>query len=183
MEACTITICSLLDQTTACVTLPPSFFPGGAALMDCHEHLPRLAFGHLEQDGCIEQELHVVDVAVTAVSGDRLCSIALDEQDRVQHLKMRISSAINVPESDQVLLLSNGQRLGAKRRLRSVLPRRSEAVTLVVSQPSCRRCGVRDGLWGRRANLIQCPRCLDAYYCSPECQAADAGSHLRCHRQ
>ena len=150
--------------------------------MDCHEHLPRQAFGHLDQDG-IEEGGLAFDVLVTAVSGDRRCRIALKEQDRVQHLKTQISSAFNVPESDQTLILPNGQRLGAKRRLRSVLPTRSEAVTLVVSRPACRRCGVRDGLWGRRANLIPCPHCLDAYYCSRECQMADAGVHLRCHRQ
>lgn len=180
VRARTITICSSSDQS-ACVALSPSS-PGGKTRMDCHGHLPRLAFGHLDQDGCLEEGGLTVDVAVNAVSGDRLFSIALKEEDQVQHLKTQISLACNVPESDQTLLLSNGQRLAAKRRLRSVLPKRSEVVTLVVSQPACRRCGVRDGLWGRRARLIQCALCLEAYYCSRECQTADAGSHLRCDR-
>ena len=153
-------------------------------MMDCNVQLPRLAFGHLDQDGCIEQEDGLaVDVAVAAVSGEKLCDITLHERDQVQQLKTRISSALRVPESDQTLLLSNGRRLGAKRRLRSVLPSGSETVTLVVSRPACVRCGIRDGLWGRRAQLIQCPHCLEAYYCSRECQMADAEAHLRCDRQ
>ena len=163
----------------------PFLFLGGAAMMmDCNAQLPRLAFGHLDQeDGCIEQEDGLaVDVAVTAVSGEKLCNIALKSRDQVQHLKTRLASTLRVPESDQTLLLSNGRRLGAKRRLRSVLPSGSETITLVVSQPACRRCGVRDGLWGRRAKLIQCPHCFDAYYCSRECQMADADAHFRCDR-
>ena len=105
-------------------------------MMDCNGHLPRLAFGHLDQDGCIAEGAQLtVDVAVAAVSGNRLCIFTLKEQNRVQHLKKRISSAIQVPETDQTLLLSNGQHLRAKRRLRSALPSRSEAVTLVISRP------------------------------------------------
>ena len=146
--------------------------------MDCRVEPPRLAFGHLDQDGCFEEDLNTVDVAVTAISGDQVCSLALQDQAQVQHLKMLITAALGVEESDQTLILANGQRLGARRRIRSVLPNRSEPVTLVVSRPSCRRCGTRDGLWGRRAKLMQCTHCLDAYYCSRECQAADAGAHL-----
>ena len=152
------------------------------ALMDCRAEQPRIAFGHLDQDGGLEEDALTVDV-VAGVSGDKLCSVTLTEQNPVlQHLKTRIAAHLNVPESDQVLLSNGGQRLGAKRRLRSVLPDRSSAVALVVSRPSCRRCGIRDGLWGRRAKLIQCPHCFDAYYCSRECQVADAESHLRCGR-
>ena len=151
------------------------------ALMDCNGETPRLAFGHLDQDGCLEEDALTVDV-VAGVSGDKLCSVTLTEQNPVlQHLKTRIAEALEVPVSDQVLLLANGQRLGAKRRLRSVLPDRS-AVALVVSRPSCVRCGIRDGLWGRRAKLIQCSHYLEVYYCSRDCQAADAESHLRCGR-
>ena len=149
-------------------------------MMDGHGQPPRPAFGHLDQDGRVEEDAKLkVDVLVTAVSGDRLCSIALKRQELVEHLKMRISAATAVPESDQTLLLPSGQRLAAKRRLGSVLPRRSETVTLVVARPSCSLCGVKDGLWGRRAKLIQCAHCLEAYYCSRECQMADAGTHLR----
>ena len=148
-------------------------------MMDCHGHLPRLEFGHLDQDGLPEEDGLTVNVAVAAISGDQLCSLTLAEKDPVQSLKTQITAALGIQESDQTLLLPNGQRLGARRRIRSVLPNRSEAVTLVVSRPSCRRCGIRDGLWGRRAKLIQCTHCLDAYYGSRECQTADAGTHLR----
>ena len=107
-------------------------------MMDGHGQPPRPAFGHLDQDGCVEEDAKLkVDVLVAAVSGDRLCSIALKRQELVEHLKMRISAATAVPESDQTLLLPSGQRLAAKRRLGSVLPRRSETVTLVVARPSC----------------------------------------------
>ena len=62
-------------------------------MMDCHEHLPRHASGHLDQDGIEEEDGSAFDVLVSAVSGDRLCSISLKEQDRrVQHLKTRISA-------------------------------------------------------------------------------------------
>ena len=107
-KACTTTIRLSLGQTTACIATTPFLFPGGAAMMDCNAHVPRLAFGHLDQDGCIEEGGLAVDVVVTAASEDQRCSSALKE---------RISSALSVPESDQVLLLSNGQSLGAKRRL------------------------------------------------------------------
>ena len=148
--------------------------------MDCRAEPPRIAFGHLDQDGDLEEDALTVDV-VAGVSGHKMCSVTLTDQNPVlQHLKTRIAALLNVPESDQVLLSNRGQRLGAKRR--SVLPDRSSAVALVVSRPSCRRCGFRDGLWGRRAKLIQCPHCFDAYYCSRECQVADAESHLRCGR-
>lgn len=155
---------------------PPQ--PPCGAPMDCHGQPPRVAFGHLDQDGCVEEDGLTVDVVVAAISGDQLCSVMLAEREPVQHLKTQISLACGVPESDQVLLL-NGRRLGAKRRLRSVLPTRS-TVTLVVSRPSCNRCGTRDGLWGRRARLMECAHCLEAYYCSSECQVADARAHLRC---
>ena len=146
--------------------------------MDCHGDTPRFAFGHLDQDGCVEENALTVDV-VAGVSGEELCRVTLTQQNPVLlDLKTQIAAALDVPVSDQVLLLSDGQRLGAKRRLRSVLPDRS-AVALVVSRPSCRRCGIRDGLWGMRANLIQCPHGSEAYYCLRECQVADAESHLR----
>jgi hypothetical protein len=151
------------------------------ALMDCHGEMPRFAFGHLlDEDGCQEDDALTVDV-MAAASGDKLCTVTLAEQEPVHHLKTRIAETLNLPESDQILLLPNGERLGATRRLRSVLPSagRSASVTLVVSRPACRCCGVRDGLWGRRANLIQCAHCLEAYYCSRECMIADWERHAR----
>ena len=148
------------------------------------EEAPRLAFGHLlDQDGCEEDDALTVDV-MGAASGDNLCTVTLASEDPVQSLKTKIAVTLNLPESDQILLLPTGQRLGAKRRLRSVIPSagRSASVTLVVSRPSCRCCGVKDGLWGRRAKPMQCAHCLEVYYCSRECQLADAGAHLRCAR-
>jgi hypothetical protein len=145
--------------------------------MDCGG-TPRLAFGHLASEEGLDDDALTVDV-MAGISGDKLCSISLTEQEPVQHLKMLIWTTLNVPETDQVLLLPNGRRLGAKRRLRSVLPSRSASVTLVVSRPACRCCGVRDGLWGRRAKLTQCAHCLEAYYCSRECMIADWERHVR----
>ena len=106
--------------------------------MNGHVQFPRLAFGHLEQDGCTKEDAQgaTVDVAITGVTGDRLCMSALKEQDSVQQLKTLISSALRKPESDQSLLLSNVHRLGGNRRLRSVLHNRSETSTLLVSQPA-----------------------------------------------
>ena len=160
-----------------CHSFPLYARPGTAM-----EENPRVAFGHLDQDGCQEEAALTVHVAVVYVSGDQLCNLALKEEDQVQRLKTQISSALGVPECDQNLLLANGRRLCAKRRLRSVFSKRSETVTLVISRASCRRCGTRDGLWGRRAKLIQCGHCLETYYCSSECQMADAGAHHRCAR-
>ena len=91
-------------------------------LMDCHRDPPRLAFGHLDQDGCFEDDALTVDV-VAGVSGDELFSVPLTEQKPVLFdLKTRISAALDVPVSDQVLLLSTGQCLRAKRRLSLCFP-------------------------------------------------------------
>ena len=149
------------------------------------EETPRLAFGHLlDQDGCEEAEEEEEDALTVdvmgAATGDKLCTVTLAAEEPVQDLKTRIAATLNLPESDQILFLPNGERLAAKRRLRSVLPSgRSASVTLVVSRPSCRCCGVRDGLWGRRAKLIRCAHCLEAYYCSRECMIADYEKHIR----
>ena len=117
------------------------------------EETPRLAFGHLlDQDGCDEDEALTVDV-MGAASGDSLCTVTLAAEDPVQSFKKKIAVTLNLPESDQILFLPTGQRLGAKRRLRSVLPSgRSASVSLVISRPSCRCCGVQDGLWGGGLN-------------------------------
>ena len=150
------------------------------ARMACHGQ-PRLAFGLLDQDGCQEDDSLTVDV-LGAASGDKLCTLSSPGQETVHGLKTRIAETLHLPETDQILLLPNGRRAGAKRRLRSVLPSsagRSASVTLVVSRPACRRCGVRDGLWGRRANLVRCARCLDVYYCSRECMIADWEAHIQ----
>ena len=137
--------------------------------------------GHLlDQDDSEDDDVLKIDV-MGAATGDKLCTVTLAAEDPVQDLKKRIAEALKLPESDQILFLPNGQRLGAKRRLRSVLPSadRSASVSLVISRPSCRCCGVRDGLWGRRANLIRCAHCLEAYYCSRECMIADDEKHIR----
>ena len=41
--------------------------------MDGHVQLPRLAFGHLVQDGCTKEDAQgaTVDVAITVVDGDQ----------------------------------------------------------------------------------------------------------------
>ena len=41
--------------------------------MDGHVQLPRLAFGHLAQDGCTKEDAQgaMVDVAITVVDGDQ----------------------------------------------------------------------------------------------------------------
>ena len=145
------------------------------------EETTRLAFGHLlDQDGCDENDVLSVDV-MGAASGDNLCTVTLASEDPVQSLKAKIAVTLNLPESDQILLLPTGQRLGAKRRLRSVIPSagRSASVTLVVSRPSCRCCGVKDGLWGRRAKLIRCARSRETYSWSRKCMIADEGAHFR----
>ena len=105
------------------------------ALMDCHGEMPRSAFGHLlDEDGCQEDDALTVDV-MAAASGDKLCTVTLAEREPVHTLKTRIEETLNLPESDQILLLPNGERLGTTRRLRSVLPSagRSASVPLVVS--------------------------------------------------
>ena len=100
--------------------------------------MPRRAFGHLlDVDGCHEEDEGTLTVDVmAAASGDTLCTVTLKEREPVQNLKTRIAESLNnVPVSDQTLLLPNGQRVGAKRRLRSVLRSagRSASVALVVS--------------------------------------------------
>ena len=106
LQACTIIARRLTKRQLA-----PPYTPsplGCAAMMDCHGHLPRLAFGHLDQDACVE-EGGAVDVVVTAAYEAQPCSIALER---------RISSALSVPGSnDQTLLPQKSQRGGAKRRL------------------------------------------------------------------
>ena len=53
----------LIKQQLALACPPPP--PGGAAMMDFNGRLPRLAFGHLDQDGCVEEGAQLtVDVAV-----------------------------------------------------------------------------------------------------------------------
>lgn len=90
------------------------------APMGCHGQ-PRLAFGLLDQDGCPEDDSLTVDV-LDAASSDQLCTVSSAGQETVHRLKTRIAEIVNLPESDQILLLPNGRRAGAKRRLRSVLP-------------------------------------------------------------
>ena len=105
--------------------------------MSCDGEMPRRAFGHLlDADGCHEEDEDTLTVDVTAAaSGNTLCTVTLTEREPVQNLKARIAESLNVPVSDQTLLLPNGQRVNAKRRLRSVLRSagRSASVALVVS--------------------------------------------------
>ena len=79
-----------------CHSFPLYARPGTAM-----EETPRVAFGHLDQDGCQEEGALTVHVAVVYVSGDQLCNLALKEEDQVQRLKTQISSALGVPECDQ----------------------------------------------------------------------------------
>ena len=109
---------------------------------------------------------------MAALSGDKLCSVTLSEQDLVQHLKMRMSASLHdVPESDQVLLLSNGRRLGAKRRLGSVLPRsRSSGYSSGVSADRSLLCrsrwslglaGKHDSVFALSGRILLLPRMHD----------------------
>ena len=48
-----------------------------------------------------------------AATGDKLCTVTLAAEDPVQHLKkLIVETPLNLLESDQILLLPNGLRLG-----------------------------------------------------------------------
>ena len=64
--------------------------------MDCHD-LPRLAFGHLDQDGGLEDEI-LFDMLLAVIPGDQLCSKKLTEQEPAQHPKTQASLACSLPE-------------------------------------------------------------------------------------
>ena len=75
--------------------------------MDCHDLPPRLAFGHLDQDGFLKEDMLTVDLVEAATPG---------EQEPAQHTKSQTALACSVPESDQVLPV-NRRHVGSRRRL------------------------------------------------------------------
>ena len=66
---------------------------GAPNLMDCHD-LPRLAFGHLDQD--LEDEI-LFDMLLAVIPGDQQCSEKLTEQP-AQHPKTPTALACSLPE-------------------------------------------------------------------------------------
>ena len=58
--------------------------------MDCHGEQPRLAFGHLDQDGCLEEDAFTVDVLVVVNPDVQLCSVTFAKREPVQHPKTQI---------------------------------------------------------------------------------------------
>ena len=83
-------VCCVLSKRLAS-PLPPC---GAPNLMDCHD-LPRLAFGHLDQD--LEDEI-LFDMLLAVIPGDQLCSKKLTEQEPAQHPKTQTSLACSLPE-------------------------------------------------------------------------------------
>ena len=103
--ACSGVHMTLVQELQEQTSRVPRVSPCGAP-MDCCDLPPRLAFGHLDSDGCLEDGL-MFDILLAVIPGDR---------EPVQHPKTLISWARSVPESDQVLPL-NGRQLGVRRRL------------------------------------------------------------------
>ena len=136
------------------------------------EEKPRLAFREWPGDS---DEGEQITVEVNGFAG-KVCSATLPEHDTVHDLTMEIARRIAVPEADLVLL-RNGFRLKARQSIGSVFFTSGRTVNLVVSQPHCRKCGIRDGIFGQRAKLSRCPVCLEAFYCSRECATADWRTH------
>jgi hypothetical protein len=64
--------------------------PPCGAQMDCHGEPPRVAFGHLDQDGCLEEDGFTVDVLVAVTPDVQLCSVTFAEREPVQHPKTQI---------------------------------------------------------------------------------------------
>ena len=138
------------------------------------EEKPRLAFREWPDDSDNDQ---LIAVAVVGFAGE-VCSATLPEYYTVHDLKVEIARRIALPEADLVLL-RNGVRLKARQSIGSVFLTSGRTVSLAVSQPRCRKCGIRDGIFGRRASLSRCPVCLEAFYCSRECTLADWQAHRR----
>ena len=135
----------------------------------------RVAFWHFD-DGC--EGDRIFNVSVYGMNGLR-CEIRIPECHNVNNLKTEIGCLLRIAKMDVVLSLRDGQILKSSQPLGAVFLScdLNVSVTLVVKRPSCKLCGTRDGLWGRRAKLICCGLCLDAYYCSRECQVRDWGRH------
>ena len=136
------------------------------------EEKPRLAFREWPDDTDNDQ---LITVAVVGCAGE-VCSASLPEYNTVHDLKMEIARRIALPEADLVLL-RDGVRLKARQSIGSVFLTSGRTVSLLVSQPRCRKCGIRDGIFGQRAKLSRCPVCLEAFYCSRECATADWRTH------
>ena len=145
-----------------------------APLRPAMDERPRLAFREWSDDSDNDQQ---ITVEVVGFAGN-ICSATLPEHYTVHDLKKEIERRITLPEADLVLLL-NGVRLRARQTIGSVFLASGRVVTLVASQPRCRHCGVRDGIFGRRAKLSRCPVCPEAFYCSRECTLADWQAHRR----
>ena len=138
------------------------------------EEKPRLAFREWPEHSDEDEQ---ITVEVVGFAG-KVCSATLQEFYTIHDLKAAISRRIGQPEADLVLLL-NGVRLKARQSIGSVFLTSGRTVNLVVSQPRCRKCGIRDGIFGRRARLSLCPVCLDTLYCSRVCALADWQAHAR----
>ncbi len=80
--------CCVLSKQLASPLLPCG------AQMDCHD-LPRLAFGHLDQD--LHDEI-LFDMLPAVIPGDQLCSEKLTEQEPARHPKTQTSLVCSVPE-------------------------------------------------------------------------------------
>ena len=108
------------------------------------EDKPRLAFREWPDDSDNDQ---LITVAVVGFAGE-VCSATLPEYYTVHDLKAEIARRIALPEADLVLL-RNGVRLKARQSIGSVFLTSGRTVNLVVSQPRCRKCGIRDGMVGQ----------------------------------
>ena len=106
VQRCAYDTCPRIARAN--ISRPPRF-PCGAP-MDCCDLPPRLAFGHLDSDGCLEDGL-LFDILLAVIPGDTLA-----EREPLQHTKKQITLVCSVPETDKVLLL-NRRHLGARRRL------------------------------------------------------------------
>ena len=131
---------------------------------------------------CVDEECddddRIFNVSVHGLSGLR-CEVRIPEYYNVDDLKTEIARLLRVAKMDIGLSLCNGQALKSRQPLGAIF-RSCEidvSVNLIVARPSCKLCGTRDGLWGRRAQLICCELCQDAYYCSRDCKVRDWGRH------
>ena len=160
------------DVHLCCIAYQP--YPSVRVLRAMDRCDGRLAFWHFGEES---DDFEVFNITVQSLAGPT-CQVRAPEYYTVQDLKSEVSVRIRRPEAD-VALLHGGKRLKPKMSLSAVFPSRGLDVTvdLIVARPACTLCGTRDGLWGRRAKLMRCEWCLDAYYCSRDCRVRDSQRH------
>ena len=119
----------------------------------------------------------VFSISVQSLSGT-MGSFEIPAYQTVHNLKEEIESRLRVTGAHQAILAGD-QKLRSMQKLSKVfgLPGRTLSVTLLVTPPKCNKCSLSNGLFGPTVMPFRCMLCLDTFYCSSECRAADKQSH------